>query len=207
MDFTEALIGFRPTRHFCRPRAVMPLHNVVLRKWCIGWLSTTRCKSPSLGRVGPRIDRLGASIAELPFITCDDRKVMMQRHAREHRIREMAIERFSPTALFFHDKGAGAGISNRPVEETIFEKIIQQSLKPLSKTLATLPGFEPADPVQDFPGGDGCKTDSLGGNPVEKLGHSRLRACAHHLGDDVRVQEPGSRSGHFRFSSGSATGL
>lgn len=73
------------------------------------------------------------------------------------------------------------------VEDAVFEKVIQESLKPLGKVLPALSRIQPADAVQDFPDGDHGQANPLGGNSIEKPGNARLWARPHHFGDNVRV--------------------
>ena len=130
----------------------------------------------------------------------------MGRHCRENGVGKVIVERFSAAPLLFRDAGARSGVVQRPSEYPLLEEVIEQVLKPSGQIVPPVSCVETADAVEDFPNGDGCKTDPLAGDRVQKCSDARLRVWAHHLRDDVRIEEPSHRSGHVSLSPANSTG-
>ena len=66
---------------------------------------------------------------------------------------------------------------------------------------------ETADAVEDFPDGDGGEANALAFDGIQESGDPRLRARPHHLGDDVRIDQPGKLGSHAPSSSANDSGL
>ena len=109
--------------------------------------------------------------------------------------------------FFFHDAGACSGIGQGPIEYPLLEKLVEKILKPLGQFVPARSGVKTADAVEDFPDGNGGKTDPVHGDRIEEPGDSRLRVRPHHLRDDVRVKQPDDWLGHVLLSSANSTGL
>lgn len=85
-------------------------------------------------------------------------------------------------------------------------------MEALRQVGALSPGLKLPDSVQDFPDGNAGETDVLRRNGAQEPDDALVRLTAHHLRDDVRVEEPGqgqrqgSRSSVGNSSGGNSTG-
>ena len=104
-------------------------------------------------RCGPWIDRPDTCVSELPFVSGDDDKPATGGRSREHGVREMAVERFTPPAFFFQDACTFLRVGCCPVEPPVFEEVIQKVLDLPGKIRPARSGIEPADSVEHLPEG------------------------------------------------------
>ena len=87
----------------------------------------------------------------------------------------MVVQRFALSPFFFHDPRARSGVGQGPIEYPFLEKLVEKILKPLGQLVPARSGVKAADAVEDFPDGDGGKTDPVLSNRIEKPGDARLR--------------------------------
>ena len=116
------------------------------------------------------------------------------------------IEWLATPAPFFHDVRTCASVVNGPVEYPFPKDLVENAPEPFTKVVSPSAGFQKTKTVQDFPNGNGGDTKTLPGRPVEKLGDSWLRGRAHHLGDNVGIEEISRRGIHIESSRSSSTG-
>ena len=66
----------------------------------------------------------------------------------------MVVQRFTPPAPDFHDAGALESIPGRPIEDPVFEEVVQDASEPPFQFVAPRQIVESADAVVDFPDRD-----------------------------------------------------
>ena len=98
-------------------------------------------------------------------------------------------------------------IGQGPLDNPVLEQLVENILEPVGEVAPSPAGIESADTVEHLPDGDGGEADALVGDRIEKGGDPRFGLRPHHLGDDVRVDEPREPGGHSSSSRGNDTGL
>ena len=93
----------------------------------------------------------------------------------------MVLKRLAPTPLSFHNAGALSRVVQGPIEYTILKEVIEQVLESIGEGVTSPSGIEKANAVEDFPDRNGCETNPLVGDPIQKRSDPRFRMRAHHF--------------------------
>ena len=129
----------------------------------------------------PWINNGYAGVAEIPLVSRDDGKASTNGQAGQHSVRQVIIERFTPPTFLFHYPGTRTRVVDSPIEEPSFEEVLKNAFEPFGKIRAAGAWVKTSDTIKDFPYGDGCKTNPLPGDHIEKHCDTRLRVRSHHF--------------------------
>ena len=93
----------------------------------------------------------------------------------------MVLKRFAPTPLRFHNSSAISSVGQGPVENPLLKEVVEQVLKSIGEGFTSPSGIEKANAVEDFPDSNGCETNPLVGDLIQKRSHTRIWMRTHHF--------------------------
>ena len=93
----------------------------------------------------------------------------------------MVLKRLAPTPLSFHNAGALSRVVQGPIEYTILKEVIEQVLESIGEGFTSPSGIEKANAIEDLPDRNGCKTNPLVGDLIQKRSDTWIWMWAHHF--------------------------
>lgn len=93
----------------------------------------------------------------------------------------MVLQRFAPPSLSFHYEGTLSSVVQGPIVYPILKEVIEQVLKSIGEGFTSPSGIEKANAIEDLPDRNGCKTNPLVGDLIQKRSDTWIWMWAHHF--------------------------
>ena len=149
---------------------------------------SSRCSSP-------RIHGLDCGIAKHSCISRHkDRTAGSCSCSCEKQIRNMIIKCLYLPTLQFQDCCTCLSFCQSPGDDSAFKQLVDSIPELFGQIPPLHSGIKTADAIRYLPGGDGCGTEVVFGNGIQEGGNSQLGQRPYHLGIEVRVYQPCTRS-------------
>ena len=84
---------------------------------------------------------MDTGVLEFVHILRDDGKPTGGRGAREHGVRQMVVWGLTLPSLGFHDESAGPRVGQGPIQDSVFEEVVQDALESLSEIVSAPSGI------------------------------------------------------------------